>query len=77
MWHHSELEKVEGYNKIIGRMLVMSIRWVPECKWCGKRDMVKICSTRNDKKPNEVPANMSGVCKASPNDRHVAVWVEH
>lgn len=36
----------------------MSIRWVPECKFCGKRDMVKICSTRNDKKPNEPPEDV-------------------
>ena len=55
----------------------MGIRWVPECKWCGKRDIMKLCSTKNDKKPNDPPENMSGVCKASPNDRHVAVWVEH
>ena len=55
----------------------MSICWVPECKWCGKRDIIKAGSTKNGKKPNEPPENMSGVCKASPTDRHVAVWVEY
>lgn len=55
----------------------MSIRWVPECKWCGKRDIMKLCSTRNDKKPNDPLQDMSGVCKGSSSDRHVAVWVEH
>ncbi len=55
----------------------MSIRWVPECKCCGKRDVIKLCSTRNDKKPNTPPEDMSGICNASPTRRHVAVWVEH
>ncbi len=59
------------------RMIVMSIRWVPECKCCGKRDVIKLCSTRNDKKPNTPPEDMSGICNASPTRRHVAVWVEH
>ena len=57
-----------------------SAYWVSKCKWCGKVDDVKRCTTAGPYPPvkdPDPPMFVSPTCPESPTKRHKFEWTRY
>lgn len=49
-------------------------KWIPVCRWCGERNVLKIGEKKGETPPLTPPPAMSGRCSASPTGWHEPRW---